>query len=150
MDDFATSPTTVCAAGVASAVPDDTGYSQFWGGGVGLNLADAGGAMGVGAWAPGAVTGFSFTVSGPAIPPGRLRFNATTPTETTYCLNALVAGPNTVTLGTLTQDCYATPPGAALPAGTALQAIQWQVATVLDATTPFDFCIENLTVITAP
>jgi hypothetical protein len=33
---------------------------------------------------------------------------------------------------------------------TGLQSIQWQVVTVVDQTTPFDFCIENLTAITAP
>jgi hypothetical protein len=29
-------------------------------------------------------------------------------------------------------------------------SLQWQVATVTTASTPFDFCIENLTAITTP
>jgi hypothetical protein len=142
LGDFATSPTSTCVRGTASAVPDATGYSQFWGGGLALNLADPGGMVGAGPWTPGTVTGFSFTVTGPTIP-AALRFNATGAAGT-FCGN-LAAGANSVSLTSLHLTCYNPVPGAAFTAGTALESIQWQVVTVLGESTPFDFCIENLT-----
>lgn len=144
--DDVTTPTRTCVSGTASAVPDATGYGQFWGGGLALNLSDPGGGLPAGAWDRETVTGFSFTVTGPTVPAG-FRFQASvSETGPVYCGN-IVAGANSVQFGTLTAECYATPPGMALPATTAFQSIQWQVVTVLDAPTPFDFCIENLTAI---
>jgi hypothetical protein len=149
LGDFDT-PTSVCLSGVASQVlGTPPAYSQYYGGGLGLNLADAGGAAGVGPWTRGTVTGFSFTVTGPTIP-ATLRFNATIPgMATTYCGN-IAAGANRVAFSSLNAECYNTPPGAVLPTTTALESIQWQVVTVTTASTPFDFCIENLTAITTP
>jgi hypothetical protein len=148
LGDFAT-PTSVCASGVASQVIG-TAYSQYYGGGIALNLADPGGMVGTMPWPRGTVTGFSFTVTGTTIP-AALRFQATTPAGgTTYCLNDTAPGANTVQLGTLVTACYDATPGPALPAATALESLQWQVVTNTDSSTPFDFCIENLTAITAP
>lgn len=143
LGDFTVSPTSTCVSGTASAVPDNTGYAQYWGGGLALNLSDPGGGMPVGAWAPGSVTGFSFTVTGATIPPG-LRFNAVDAAGTTFC-GDLAAGANTVSLTALNQTCYNETPGAALAASAPLESIQWQIVTVLTDATPFDFCIENLT-----
>lgn len=142
LDDIAT-PTRTCVSGTASAVPDDTGYSQFWGGGLALNLSDPGGGMPAGAWSRGTVTGFSFTVTGPTVPAG-FRFQASaSATGPTYC-GDIVMGPNSVQLGTLVTECYQAG-GTPLPPTAGIQSIQWQVVTVLDNPTPFDFCIENLT-----
>jgi hypothetical protein len=146
--DDVTMPTRTCVSGTASAVPDDTGYGQFWGGGLALNLSDPGGGLPAGTWSRGTVTGFSFTVTGPTVPPG-FRFQASAgEAGPVYCGN-IVAGPNNVQLGTLIVDCYQAG-GAPLAATTPLQSIQWQVVTVLDNPTPFDFCIENLTALTSP
>jgi len=142
IDDL-TMPTRTCVSGTASAVPDATGYGQFWGGGLALNLSDPGGGLPPAAWDRGTVTGFSFTVTGPTVPAG-FRFQASvSEAGPVYCGN-IVAGPNSVTLGTLVTECYQAG-GTPLPATTAFQSIQWQVVTVLDTPTPFDFCIENLT-----
>jgi hypothetical protein len=149
IDDL-TVPTRACVSGSASAVPDPTGYSQFWGGGLALNLSDPGGGMPAGQWARGAVTAFSFSLSGPTVPAG-LRFQASAgETGPNYCGTA-VAGPNTVELGDLVQECW--PGGAGAPAladAAPIASLQWQVSTVEGAPTPFDFCVENLTAITAP
>lgn len=158
LDDFATSPTTVCASGVASQVIG-TAYGQYWGGGVAFNLADpGGGAAGTQTqpWTRNTVTGFSFNLTGPTVPPGgQMRFKVTTfeagaVNNNGYCTEA-AAGPNTIQFGTLVNECWDGGAGApALGAATQLVALQWQVATVTDASTPFDFCIENLTAITTP
>jgi hypothetical protein len=50
----------------------------------------------------------------------------------------------------LALECYNPTPGASLTTTTALESIQWQVVTDLLETTPFDFCVENLTAITGP
>jgi hypothetical protein len=131
-------------------------YGQYWGGGLGLNLADPGGGVGVGPWARGTVTGFTFTVSGPTVPPaGQLRFKVTTlengvVNDTGYCINA-APGANSFTFAQLVNECWeggaGTPP---LGAATQLVSLQWQVATVVDNPTPFDFCIDNLTATTTP
>ena len=148
--DLAT-PTSVCISGVASQVlgmPAE--YSRYWGGGLGLNLGDPGGMVGPQPWSPGTVTGFSFTVTGPTIPPN-VRVNFTTPTDTTYCIDDIpTAGATQVQLTAAVTDCFAPGTGTPYPSGTALEAIQWQVVTDVAASTPFDFCIENLTALTTP
>jgi hypothetical protein len=155
LDDFATSPTTVCASGVASQVLMDA-YGQYWGGGVGFNLADPGNMTAPGPWARNTVTGFSFTITGPMIPAGeQLRFKITTfeggvVNNAGYCTTA-AAGPNTKTFGQLVAECWTGGTNLAAPAATAgIVSLQWQVATVTTASTPFDFCIENLTAISTP
>jgi hypothetical protein len=142
MGDFAASPTSACASGSASQVQMAM-YATYWGGGIGLNLADPGGGLPPGAWSPGTVTGFSFTLSGTTVPTA-LRFNAIGADGVTYCGN-LAAGANTVNLSMLRATCYDMVPGAALAAGTQLEAIQWQVVTNETAATPFNFCVDNLT-----
>jgi hypothetical protein len=85
------------------------------------------------------------------IPP-TIRFNANaTGVTDAYCVNDIpTAGVTQIQLGTLLEACYNTPPGAALAPTATLQSIQWQVVTVVDEPTPFDFCIENLTALTTP
>jgi hypothetical protein len=157
--DFATAMgSTICASGVGAQVINVNGapaYSTYWGGGIGLNLSDPGGMMGPQPWMRGRVTGFSFNITGTTVPPaGRLRFKATfydgTTVNSDYCVNA-AAGPNTFRLDQIVNQCYQGGLGApALPATAPLQALQWQVATDVAATTPFNFCVENLQAIVAP
>lgn len=112
---------------------------------MGLNLADPGGGVGAGPWTPGAVTGFSFTVTGPMVP-ANFRFNAVPAAGgDNYCGDAST-GANSVSLTSLLQACYNGPTaGPALTTATSITSIQWQVVTAVDASTPFDFCVENLT-----
>jgi len=159
-EDFATAMgSTICATGVGAQVvngADGTpAYGTYWGGGIGLNLADTGGGAMPGPWARGKVVGFSFNVTGTGVPPaGQFRFKATffegTAVNTDYCVNA-TTGANTIMLSSVVNECYTGGAGAPALAATApLQALQWQVATVTTATTPFNFCIENLRAITTP
>jgi hypothetical protein len=155
LGDLAT-PTTVCISGVASQVltPDgatEPAYGQYYGGGLALNLADPGGGAATGQWSRGTVTGFSFTVTGPTIPPN-LRFNASTGpgAAPSYCADDITTtGAVSISLAALVTNCWEAG-GTLLPATQTLEAIQWQVVTVTDASTPFDFCIENLTALTTP
>jgi hypothetical protein len=148
LDAFEAGTSTVCLSGVASEVLDED-YARYWGGGVGLNLGDPGGMVGAQPWSRGAVTGFSFTVTGPTIPPN-LRFGVNTPDGASFCMDDIpTAGTVQMTFNAMALDCYMAG-GAALTPTAALESIQWQVVTVIDQSTPFDFCIENLTATTAP
>lgn len=152
---FATSGATICVSGVASQVQGTPpAYAQYWGGGVGLNLAEPGSMMPALPWDRGNVVGFSFNVTGTAIPAGNFRFKATFYEGTTvndqYCVGA-AAGANSIRFDQIVNECYVGGAGAPAIAPTAqLSAIQWQVATVVEDSTPFDFCIENLTAIMGP
>jgi len=159
-EDFAASTgSTICATGVGAQVVNGAdgapAYGTYWGGGIGLNLSDAGGGAMPGPWARGKVVGFSFNVTGTGVPPaGQFRFKATffegAAVNTDYCVNA-TTGANTIMLSSVVNECYQGGAGAPALAATAqLQALQWQVATVTTATTPFNFCIENLRAITSP
>jgi hypothetical protein len=137
-------PTSVCVSGVASQVIE-MNYAQYWGGGLGLNLADPGGGAAPGPWTPGAVTGFTFTVTGTMIP-ANFRFNAVSPAGGDPYCGDIATGANSIALTSLLQACYnGATAGPALTTATPITSIQWQVVTGTDATTPFDFCIENLT-----
>lgn len=147
----------VCTSGIASQVLTPAGalepaYGTYWGGGVGLNLADPGNMTGPGPWDRGSVVGFSFNITGSTVPPAdQFRFKATfyegtVVNEEGYCIGNVLPGQNSIQLGSLVNQCYTG--GAMAPAlspTAQLVALQWQIATVTAASTPFDFCIENLT-----
>lgn len=150
---MATGPTSICLSGTASqvmtnaatAMPD---YSRYWGGGIGFNLADLGGTTGLQPWPRGKVVGFSFTITGTAIPPaGQFRFGANfyegAAINQDSCVN-ITTGANTIRLDQVVAQCYNMPPGAPIPATAQLQSLKWQVATVATAPTPFNFCVTNL------
>lgn len=145
---------TICVSGVASQVQGTPpAYGQYWGGGVGLNLAEPGAMMPALPWDRGNVTGFSFNVTGTAIP-AAFRFKATfyegAAINEDYCVGA-AAGPNSIRFDQIVNECYVGGLGApALAPAAQLSAIQWQVATVVEESTPFDFCIENLTALMGP
>jgi hypothetical protein len=150
---------TICASGSASQIltpagATDPAYGQYYGGGIGLTLADPGGGVGAQPWTQGKVVGFSFNLTGTTIPTA-LRFQAqffdgSTVGKDPYCTTAVKAGANTIMLNSLLLGCYNTPPGAPLPTAALLQAIQWQVVTSVTAATPFNFCVEALTAIVSP
>lgn len=77
-----------------------------------------------------------------------LRFKAVVDGEAAanYCVIAL-AGVNNVRFADLHDECWVGATGAA-PDTTKLTAIQWQIVTNDAAATPFDFCIEDIFVIT--
>ncbi|HKO89602.1 MAG TPA: hypothetical protein VJU61_00525 [Polyangiaceae bacterium] len=158
--DFSTATgSSICVSGTASQViGTPPAYGQYWGGGVGFDLADPGNMGPVQAWTRGSVTGFRYTLTGTAIP-ASLRFIVTfqdgagANTGDPYCrpITATSGTPVTETLanGSIIQACWQAG-GAPLPPTAALRSLQWQVSTNEMAATPFNFCIENLTAITAP
>lgn len=156
MDPFATAGDAICVSGVASQVVG-TAYGQYWGGGVAFDLGDPGQMQPIQPWNRGRVVGFRYTLTGPTIPPATsLRFIATyqdgagANAGDPYCQQvAATAGtPVTSTLSSpqLIQACWQAG-GAQLPTTALLRSLQWQVSTNTTASTPFDFCIEDLTAI---
>jgi len=142
----------ICVSGSASqimtaAVPD---YNRYWGGGVAFDLGDPGAMMPKVPWNRGKVVGFSFNITGTTIPPmGQFRFGVapyegSTINDNGPCVN-ITMGANTIMFSQLRSACYDTAaPGPALPATALLASIKWQVATVVTAATPFNFCIADL------
>lgn len=153
MDDFAASGDAICVSGTASQVVGEA-YSQYWGGGVALDLGDPGQMQPQQPWNRGRVTGFRYTLTGPTIPPGTsLRFIVNfegQPGTDPFCqqVTATAGTPVTSTLSSpqLIQACWQAG-GAQIPATARLNSLQWQVSTNTMAPTPFDFCIEDLTAI---
>ena len=147
---MATTGAQICVSGSASMVVG-TAYGQYWGGGVSFDLGDPGQNMPKVPWNRGKVVGFSFTISGTAIPPmGQFRFGVDyydgTTVNTNYCTN-ITTGANNIMFSSVINQCYQAG-GTALPATAQLSALKWQVATVTTAPTPFNFCIDNLKAIT--
>jgi hypothetical protein len=146
----------ICVSGSASAVLDGPdmlpAYGQYWGGGVGFNLADPGAMMPLQPWSRGNVVGFSFNITGTTIPVGtQFRFKATFyeggVINEQYCASDVISGANTFMLNEIVAACWELG-GAPMPITAQLGALQWQVATVEMVPTPFNFCIENLTALT--
>jgi len=158
--DFSTSTgSTICISGSASqVVGTPPAYSQYWGGGVGFDLGDAGGDLPFQPWNRGNVVGFRYTLTGTAIP-ATLRFIVTfqdgtgANTGNPFCKPIVTTSGAPVTTmlndGSVLQACWEAG-GAPLSPTALLRSLQWQVSTVETAATPFNFCIENLTAITAP
>ncbi len=150
----------VCVSGVAGQVQMEN-YTVYWGGGIGLNLAQpiVPGAMASDAqpWQRGSVTGFSFNVTGSDIPTGlAFRFKTVfyegVAVNDTHCFGMTpgAGGLVSVRFDQVVAACYTPPGGVAVPPTAPLREIQWQVATNTLADEPFNFCIENLTPVTAP
>ncbi len=127
-------------------------YGEYWGAAIGLNLnqsIDPTTMMG-GAPMPydaSAIKGFSFTISGTAVPTS-LRFKAEDASGE-FCTPKTVPvklGANTINLSQLIKECWAPKMGAATAdsAKTGLIKIAWQVVTDATGTIPFDYCVEDL------
>ena len=127
-------------------------YGEYWGAAIGLNLnqsIDATTMMG-GPPMPydaSAIKGFSFTISGMAVPTS-LRFKAEDASGE-FCTPKAVPvklGANTIELSQLIKECWAPKMGAATAdsAKTGLIKIAWQVVTDAMGSIPFDYCVEDL------
>jgi hypothetical protein len=145
----------ICVSGSASqvvnnpttAMPD---YARYWGGGVAFDLGDPGQMMPKVPWVRGRVVGFSFDITGTTIPPlaqfrfGVAPYEGSTIKDDGPSVGKIKMGTNTIMFSALHSQCYNATPGAALPDTAMLASLKWQVATVVTAATPFNFCIENL------
>lgn len=131
-------------------------YGEYWGAAIGLNLNQAidmttmMGGMPMAFDASG-ITGFSFTISGAAVPTS-LRFKVEDASGE-FCSPKTVPvklGANTINLSQLVQMCWMppTPPVSAETAKKGLIKIAWQVVTDTSGTIPFDYCVEDLRAIT--
>jgi len=127
-------------------------YGEYWGVAIGLNLKQEVEPTTLMGGVPmpydaTAIKGFSFTLSGSALPTS-LRFKVEDSTGE-YCAPTAVVlkvGVNTLKLSQLLRDCW-TPTAGAATADTAkkgLIKVAWQVVTGEKAAIPFDFCVENL------
>jgi hypothetical protein len=157
----------MCAMGVAAAIINDSvaspDYTNIFGVGIGLDFNNAGtGDAGTGlgkqpynATAAG-ITGFKFDIDTPPLAAMRVEF----PTVATTAMNNInpywngaannvspvKAGTNTIPFAAVTGPMYATNPPAFDP--TTVLSIQFHVVPSTAATTPFSFCVSNLTAIT--
>jgi len=142
----------VCIQGVAGPVSVDSGgladYAGDWGVAVGLNLAQQGAVRGP--WSTstslGTVVGFSFVITGAAIP-ATLRFNVASPDGTSqYCAlaNAQSGISKALSLEELATECWSVGAGVTAPAEGPFGNVEWNIPTVTDEAIPFDFCISDL------
>ncbi len=148
---FTASGSKICTSGTAAKVADlaDGGkaYSAIWGSGVALDLNNPSGT--VAAYDATAYKGLCFTISGTKVP-AELRVEVPfTGTETcAYIYKVSAAGSYTATfasgLNSFGQPswCPPTPFDA-----TKLLSVQFHVATNDKSEVPYDFCVENLTLI---
>jgi hypothetical protein len=169
---FAPDPTTgaMCTSGVAAQVLTDSNgafdYSDLWGAGIGLDFNNPGGDAGAkGPWDASAFTGIAFDFWGTQIPTSSMRvlfpFVGEHGTDAPYSQGASqmysmltngsrivihwqdVAGPLYLT--------YQTPPIEPPRFDpTKLLSIQFLVTTNGVSSTPYSFCVANLTLLTAP
>jgi hypothetical protein len=142
----------VCIQGVAGPVGVDSDgladYAGDWGVVVGLNLAQQGTVRGP--WSTstseGTVVGFSFIITGAAIP-DTLRFNAGSPDGASqYCApaNAQSGVTTSLELEELATECWAVGAGVPAPLAGPFGNVEWIIPTTTDAAIPFDFCISDL------
>ncbi len=144
---FSAAGTQICASGTTAAVVG-MNYATYYGAGIGLNLNQAAGSNMppmVYDFAGHQVSGFTFTISGTAIPSGLVVGLRVQGSTTSYCQKVPVAGTYKVTGTSVHADCTAAVPGGPL-AATAIDAISWLV-TGQAAAVPFNFCITNLAAI---
>jgi hypothetical protein len=149
-EDYAmAAPNEICASGEGALVPDMESFGSHWGAGIGFNLSQI--PMDDTAYpydaASHGVQGISFRITGTAVPV-TLRFKAVVEGQdgANYC-TAVVSGANNVRFAELYDECWLGSTGET-PDLTQLTALQWQVVTNDVTATPFDFCIEDLFVIT--
>ena len=117
-------------------------YGATWGATLGFNLNQDEGsdtANSIDLAAQG-VCGVTFNVS--AVPPdGTLRFIFESG-GTDYCVEVTAAGTQTVAFSAASESCWEA--GGATIDGTSVSGLKWQIATNVDASYAFDFCITEL------
>lgn len=149
-----TSGSSFCVRGNGYPVPYDLPeyYNLYWGAGWGLNLNQGPGLApedGYPASSHG-VVGFRFTLTNHLSSIVRLVY-AIVGEDTPYCFDHLPGGEQTVLFSQARQNCWeatSTVTPTALQKNN-LRAIQWQIPTQYAYATPFDFCVYDLTPITA-
>lgn len=137
-DDFTSAGTEICVTGETGQVID--GDYSIWGAGIGFNFANErawdAAALGVG--------GISFNIT--ALPAGvDVRLLFTDSSSVDYCVTLESAGAQTWHFSDTTLDCWDT--GGAELSGTSVISVKWQVTTNAESSHPFDFCIEDLTIV---
>jgi len=158
----------MCTSGTAALVMNGTSgtadYSNLWGAGIALDLNNPGGDAGMkGSWDGSAYTGFSFDFSGSMIPNKAIRVNFPFVNEhgtdspyylggglTAQTYSITTAGHYTVHWADIGGPKYLSDQNITPPPfdKTKIQSIQFQVTTNASTTTPYNFCINNLTLLT--
>ena len=129
-------PGKLCAKGTAAQVVNMM-YSEIWGGGIGVLLAEDGMTFDASQY-----DGFSFDIAG--VPAGELRVGVTnaSDTENGFFTNDISEGTNTLHWDDLAQGDWVTPAGTLELS--AIKDLQFQVASNDGGDVPFDFCISNI------
>lgn len=146
---FMPTGTAMCTKGTAAVVPTANDYTAIWGGGIGLDLSNSGGANAVkGPYDAVAnkVIGFSFNIS--SVPLGGIRVEIpTTETAITAHFKTInTAGPQTVLLSEVMQGSWVTPP--TMLAKDKLVSVQFHVPTTMSSAVPYDFCVDKFAAVT--
>jgi hypothetical protein len=139
--------TAVCVSGTTGVASTSAPYLCN-GVGFGINVDQASGSAMAGTYSvPTTSTGITYALSSfPAPPGGSVRIQVVTGTGTgsTYCAT-IAAATGTVAWTSLEENCYGTPPGAALAGPpTDLQDVQF---TIEDGTAMYhyDVCLDSIT-----
>jgi len=148
-DSFASAGDEICVHGTSERVIDGQ-FGVYWGGAIGFNLHQEEGndtpALPYDARANG-VTGFGFDIS--ELPAGgQLRFNVLVAGEpdNNYCAPINTESNNEFRWDDLRLSCWA--PEDETPDATKIQAVHWQIVTRESVAYDFDFCLDNLHVLT--
>jgi hypothetical protein len=146
---FAPTGTAQCTAGTAAIVPTAADYPTVWGGGIGFDLNNTGGANPVKSPydAPtNKVIGFSFTID--MVPLGGIRVEIPTPTtgSTAHFKTITTAGPQTVLLSEVLQGSWVVPATTIDPK--ALLSVQFHVPTTMSSPVPYTFCVDKFAAVT--
>jgi hypothetical protein len=138
----------VCVSGVAGPVRD-ANFDRDWGGLFGIRLAEASPDQ-IGTWSQitpvGTLAGFTFRLTGTQFPTALLRFQVQDGAGTYYCSGLGGEGPYSVTMANQRAACWEVG-GASVTPELPLVSLMWTIGTREMFSAPFDFCIEDLSVV---
>lgn len=138
----------LCVSGVVGPV-QDADYARDWGGLFGIRLGEASPGQ-IGTWSPitpaGTVSGFTFRLTGTAIPIAQVRIQVEDAAGNYYCSGLGQAGTYSVSMANLRVACWETG-GASVTPELPLVSLTWMIIAVETFADPFDFCIEDLTAV---
>jgi len=140
---FSMSANKICVSGTAGQVQMMM-YSTYWGAGVGWNLNQE--MVPPNPLQPASLKDkktVTVKLDMKVEAPTRIKFKVAGETAD-YCAS-LRPGLNTIPLDTITKECW-TPGGDPIAADASVEALQFQVLTNDGADTPFDFCVNNLSI----
>jgi hypothetical protein len=144
----------LCVSGVGAAVPTNTqaDYSTYWGAAVAINVNQApttGATTAAYVASAHGVLGFAFDLANTDGNEIRIRFRLHSDPTSNYCAT-LNIGRNLILYSTVRNNCYTT--GGALMTAAQfddIEAIEWDIPTHFQQTTPFSFCLNNIAAILA-